>query len=543
MVKKLDRRSFLKIDMGSHKQGSHIDPQWPTPEMASLLMKDIEQEPLIFQLDPPKNLPKKLKITSSLSPLSQGSWDQEKVTHLLKRAHGGATYTDIQHFTEIELKAGVNELLNLRTKPDKPGDWVEEMVPDFRNMTDSQRQEYQSLYRDRRIALAEWWINLMMKDELSIRENMTLFWHEHFATNAQKVYFPQAVFEQNDVIREHGLGNFKTLLRKISFGPAMMIWLDSRRSKKNAPNENFPRELMELFSMGVDTYSQEDVVAASRAFTGYSTDGYLTNYLFDDRIGTGEYWDDNHDFSQKTFLGEMGNFNGDDIIDIIFKQDVVATFICEKIYQWFVYEIPDENFVNKMATIFRDGDYEITPVMEYLLTSEHFYDDNIRGAHIPNPTTHTLGLIRKLNLQNQTFPDRWLMRYIEYMGMAVLYPPDVNGWTGHRAWINSITLPIRKLLATTLVDKNVGDNRIKFETNVIEIANSMSNPQNARQLIKDFALVFFGLPLSEQLENKLVEILMDGAAEYDWDINATGSDTRLKELVKYMLRLPEAQLS
>ncbi|MBC8346838.1 MAG: DUF1800 domain-containing protein [Candidatus Marinimicrobia bacterium] len=543
MAKNLDRRSFLKVDVGSHKRISHIDPQWPTPEMALLQQKEMEHEPFIFLLDPPKNSPKILNVTSSLARLSESSWNQEKAAHLLKRAHGGAAFSDIQHYTNIGLDATVSDLLKIRNKPEKPADWVEELIPDFRNMTDSQRQEYQTLYRDRRIALVEWWINLMMKDDMSIRENMTLFWHEHFATNAQKVYFPQAVFEQNDVIREYGLGNFKTLLRKISFGPAMMIWLDSRRSKKNAPNENFPRELMELFSMGVDTYSQEDVVAASRAFTGYSTDGYLTNYLFDDRIGTGEYWDDNHDFDQKTFLGETGNFNGDNIIDIILEQDAVAHFICEKMYKWFIYEIPDEIFVDKMAAIFRDGNYEIKPVMEYLLTSEHFYDDNFRGAHIPNPTTQSLGLIRKLNLHHHIFPDRWLMRYIEYMGMAVLYPPDVNGWTGHRAWINSITLPIRKLLAATLVDEKVGDNRIKFEANVVEIANGMSNSQNARQLIKDFALVFFGLPLSEKLENKLVETLMDGAAEYDWDIDAAGSNSRLRELVKYMLRLPEAQLA
>ena len=543
MTKNLDRRSFLKVDVGSQKRITHIDPQWPTHKMSRLQQKEFDSEPFIFQLYSPKKLPRKLNVTSSLAPLPHSSWDATKAAHLLKRTHGSATFSDIQHYTNMELDATVTDLLKNREKPDKPGDWVEEIIPDFRNMTASQRQEYQTLYRDRRVALVDWWINLIMKDDISIRENMTLFWHEHFATNAQKVYFPQAVFEQNDVIREYGLGNFKTLLRKITFGPAMMIWLDARRSKKKSPNENFPRELLELFTMGVDTYSQEDVEAASRAFTGYSTDGYFTNYLFDHRRGDGEYWLKNHDFDYKEFMGKGGSFDGDEIIDIILEQDDVANFICEKIYQWFVYEVPDENFVNKMAAIFRDGNYEIAPVMKYLLTSEHFYDDNFSGAHIPNPTTQTLGLIRKLNLHQQTFPDRWLMRYIENMGMAVLYPPDVNGWTGHRAWINSITLPIRKLLATTLVDEKVGDNRIKFEANVVEIASGMSDSQNARQLVKDFALVFFGLPLSEQLENKLVETLMDGAAEYDWDINASGADYRLKELVKYMLRLPEAQLA
>ena len=543
MPKFIDRRSFLQFNKGIVKQITHIDPQWPTPQMARLHQNDIELEPFIFQLDSPNKPPKKINASSSLSKLSDNSWNRETATHLLNRIHPGTTFSDIKKYNDLGLNATVSEMLKIRPKPDKPSDWVEETIPNFKDMTASQRKEYQILYRKRRVMLVDWWMNLIMRDEVSIRENMTLFWHEHFATNAQKVYFPQAVYEQNDVIRENCLGNFRTLLRKVTFGPAMMIWLDSRRSKKKAPNENFPRELLELFTMGVDTYSQDEIVAASQAFTGYNTDGYITNYHFEARRADGEYWQKHHDFSHKAFLGKQGYFDGDDIIDIIMEQDAVATFICEKIYKWFVYEIPDENFVNKMAAIFRDGNYEIVPVMKYLLTSEHFYDINFRGSQIPNPVSQILGLIRKLNLHNMEYPNKYLQRSIGEMGMTLLYPPDVNGWTGHRAWINSITLPIRKLLATTLVDEKVGDNRIKFEANVVEIASGMSDSQNARQLVKDFALVFFGLPLSEQLENKLVETLMDGAAEYDWDINASGADYRLKELVKYMLRLPEAQLA
>lgn len=542
MANNIDRRAFLQFNKSGIKQVTHIDSQWPTPQMARLHQNDIEIEPFVFQLEPPENPPRKINATSSMAKLSDNSWNRETATHLLNRIHPGTTLSDINKYNDLGLNATVSDMLKIRPKPEKPSDWVEETIPNFSDMTASQRKEYQSLYRDRRVMLVDWWMNLIMRDEVSICENMTLFWHEHFATNAQKVYFPQAVYEQNDVIRENCLGNFRTLLRKVTFGPAMMIWLDSRRSKKKAPNENFPRELMELFTMGVGTYSQDDVVAASRAFTGYSTDGFLTNYLFDYHRGDGEYWLDNHDFNYKEFLGKGGSFDGDDIIEIILEQDVVANFICEKIYKWFVYEIPDENFVNQMATILRDGNYEIKPVMEFLLTSEHFYDINFRGAQILNPAFQILGLIRKLNLHNMEYPNKYLLRNIGYMGMTLLYPPDVNGWTGHRAWINSITLPMRKQLSSILIDPDT-DKRLKFHINIIELANNLSNPNDARSLIKDFALVLFGLPLSENLENKLVEILMDGAAEYDWDINASGADYRLKELVKYMLRLPEAQLA
>jgi len=249
----IDRRSFLQFNKGIVKQITHIDPQWPTPQMARLHQNDIELEPYVFQLDPPNNPPRKINATSSLSKLSENSWKKETATHLLNRIHSGTTFSDIKKYNDLGLNATVSEILKIRPKPDKPSDWVEETIPNFKNMTASERKEYQGLYKKRRIILVDWWMNLIMRDKVSIRENMTLFWHEHFATNAQKVYFPQAVYEQNDVIRENCLGNFRTLLRKVTFGPAMMIWLDSRRSKKKAPNENFPRELMELFTMGIGT--------------------------------------------------------------------------------------------------------------------------------------------------------------------------------------------------------------------------------------------------------------------------------------------------
>ena len=542
MTNNIDRRSFLQFNLSSQKRITHIDPLWPTPEMAELHKADLESEPFVFQLPPPIDPPKRLRATSSLKKLSSINWDVPKTAHLLRRVSTGANYSDIKHFAEIGLDAAIKELLfRLRHKPQIPGEWVNEKIPDFGELSTAQRKEYQILYRKRRKELIEWWQNLILRDEISIREIMTLFWHDHFATNAQKVYFPQAIYEQNDAIRENCVGNFKTLLRRVAFGPAMMIWLDTRKNRKNSPNENFARELMELFTMGVDTYSQDDVVNASKAFTGYSTDGYETNYFFDHKRGDGDYWQAYHDFGRKTFLGKSGYLNGDDIIDIILEQEVVAYFICEKIYKWFIYEVPDENFVNQMATIFRENNYEITPVLEFLFTSEHFYDENFRGAQIPNPVSHTLGLIRKAGHKNTTFPDRYIRQRIEVMGMVLFYPPDVNGWTGHRAWVNSITLPIRKLIATRFVDPKL-DRSLKFETNLVELVNDLPDPNNARELVKDLALVYFGLPLSETLENKLVEILMDGAAEYDWDINAAGADYRLKGLLKYMLRLPEAQL-
>ncbi|MDP6755570.1 MAG: DUF1800 domain-containing protein [Candidatus Marinimicrobia bacterium] len=537
----ITRRSFFKLGTQAHQRISHFDSKWPNQDMGRLHQPLADDEPFVFALPEPSSPPEKKNITASLKSLSPQSWDMDKAAHLLRRTVPGATYSDIKRFYDMGLDAAVDALLQIKHKPNPPGDWVTEEVPNFRAMTTAQRQEYQTLYRNRRIELIEWWQGTILKSDVSIIETMTIFWHEHFATNAQKVYFPQAIYEQNDAIRTHCLGNFKDLLRKVTFGPAMMIWLDSYRSRKQSPNENFPRELLELFTMGVDTYSQDDIVAASRAFTGYSTDGYLTNYHFDAKRADGDYYQKYHDFNHKTFLGKHGYFDGDDIIDIIMEQDAVANFICTKIYKWFVYELPDENFVKEMARVFRDNNYNIPSVMRYLLTSEHFYDNNIRGAQIPNPAIQVLGLIRRMGHGTRAFPSKYILRYMEVMGMVLLYPPDVNGWTGHRAWINSVTLPIRKLFSTIIIDPNM-DQKLKFETNLVNLAWDLPNPNNARQLVKDLALVYFGLPISEVLEDKLVEILLDGAAEYDWEVNATGADTRLRGLYNYMLRLPEAQL-
>ena len=543
MQKTISRRSFLKFDVKEQERIVCIKPNFPSPEIAQLELENIENEPFIFKLPVVKDKAKKIETIPTLKKLNSSEWDMSKTAHLLRRISNTANYKDIEQFYNKGLDNTVQQLLyNAKnTKAHPPGNWVYEKVPNFSQLSSTEKSEIRSLYSDRRKILIDWWQDLILKDGISLRENMTLFWHNHFATNAQSVFFPQAIFEQNDAIRENCIGNFKTLLRRITFGPAMMIWLDLNDNKKNAPNENFARELMELFTMGVDTYTQDDVINASKAFTGYYTDGHETNYYSDYKRGDGNYWQAHHDHNLKSFMGRTGYFNGDDIIDIILEQDIVAEFICKKIYQWFIYEIPDDNFVEKMASIFRDNNYQIEPVLHFLFTSEHFYDENFFGAKIPDPTFHTLGMINKLGHKNTTFPNRYIYRSIQSMGMVLFYPPDVNGWSGYRSWINSITLPFRKMVVSQIANPSLNKS-LKFETNLIEILNDLSKPQDLRQSIKDLALVFIGIPLSKALEDKLIDNVMDGASEYEWDLNADGIENRINILFQNLLKLPETQL-
>ena len=543
MQKTISRRSFLKFDVKEQERIVHIKPNFPSPEIAQLELENIENEPFIFKLPVVKDKAKKIETLTTLKKLNSSEWDMSKTAHLLRRVSNSANYKDIEQFYNKGLDNTVQQLLDnaKNTKAHPPGNWVHEKVPNFSQLSSTEKSEIRSLYSDRRKILIDWWQDLILKDGISLRENMTLFWHNHFATNAQSVFFPQAIFEQNDAIRENCIGNFKTLLRRITFGPAMMIWLDLNDNKKNAPNENFARELMELFTMGVDTYTQDDVINASKAFTGYYTDGFETNYYSDYKRGDGNYWQAHHDHNLKSFMGRTGYFNGDDIIDIILEQNIVAEFICKKIYQWFIYETPDDNFVEKMASIFRDNNYQIEPVLYFLFTSEHFYDENFFGAKIPDPTFHTLGMINKLGHKNTTFPNRYIYRSIQSMGMVLFYPPDVNGWSGYRSWINSITLPFRKMVVSQIANPSLNKS-LKFETNLIEILNDLSKPQDLRQSIKDLALVFIGIPLSKALEDKLIDNVMDGASEYEWDLNADGIENRINILFQNLLKLPETQL-
>ncbi|MDP7071467.1 MAG: DUF1800 domain-containing protein, partial [Candidatus Marinimicrobia bacterium] len=429
-----------------------------------------------------------------------------------------------------------------QSAPEPPDTWATEPPPNWDSLSQEEITVILNTYRIRMRTLIKWWGMEMRKNTFSIRENMTLFWHNHFATSALKVFFPQAMYEQNVILREHCLGNFRELLRRITFGPAMLIWLDSNRSTKNNPNENFARELLELFTMGVDNYTQNDVIEASRAFTGYTTNGIATNYSYTTRSGIGPFWSANHDFDNKVFLGQTGTWNGDDIIDIILEEDVVANFICSKLYQWFVYENVDETFVNSMATEFRNSNYNIETAVEYLLTSEHFYDVNFHGAMVRNPMTVLFGTMRQLEMEEVSTAGNYFIRTAEYLGMIPLYPPDVNGWTGYRSWLNSITLPSRKMITTTFLDGSGGLGMLDTTADVVALAQSMTDPDDAEQIVEDLSRLFSPFPLSDTLKTQLLDILLDGAAIYDWTISDSSAEGRLKNLMRYMMRMPEFQL-
>ena len=540
MAKSITRRDFLTKHRRKADHISLTKKDWPTARVAKLYRKYMEDKPAPYY--PPKKDYTPVPITPSRKQASV-DWNDAAAAHLLRRTLFAPTFPEIISTGLDSMENTVDTILADQDQPDPPGDWITEPPPQWDAMTEEEIMELIETYFQRQFELIGWWMNRMAIQPMSIVEDMTLFWHEHFATSFEGVFYPQAMYEQNAVFREHCLGNFRELLRRVSFGPAMMIWLDTNRSTVSHPNENFSRELLELFTIGVDNYTQTDVEEAARAFTGYGTNGVETNYNYDQATGFGNYWLSHHDFDQKTFLGQTGDFDGDDIIDIILQQDQTANFICEKIYKWFVYEVPDDTIVDEMATIFRDNNYEIMPVMEHLFTSDHFYDENFRGCMIRNPLTVTQGVFRQLDIGEENIPINYLIDLQYFMGMIPNMPPDVNGWTGYRSWLNSITLPMRKLFASALVDGiNPFGGNFDFEPDVIALAQTLSDSNDAEALVQDMAKLFFPLPISDELEEQLLDALLEGAAVYDWDINDPGAPLRLRNLIKYILRKPEFQL-
>ena len=546
----LSRRDFFKGGETSRPELKRLNPNWPTKRVAKLIRNNLKKNSPIYH--PPKvdELPPVLPVTHSTESLQVVDWDMGATRHLLSRTMFGPKYPEIKEASENSLEIKLSSILSTVSLPDPPGEWVNEPAPQWDALTGEEIQELIGQYREWMWDLRYWWMKGMMQNPINIQEMITLFWHNYFATAQSKVFYPQAMYQQNSIFREYGLGNFKELLRQVTFGPAMMIWLDIHQSKDVEPNENFPRELLELFTMGVDNYTQNDIVEAARAFTGYRTDGVETNYSFEEAAGSGWWWDEWHDFDSKTFLGQTGHWNGDDIINIIMEQDATAVHICTRLYKWFVYQNVYETVVNEMANILRNNDYNIATVLYFLFSTEHFYDENFRGADIQNPLTLMQGLIRKCGMEEFDFSIVSFIHSQEFLGMLPLEPPDVSGWPGYRSWINSITLPVRKVQASSVITGQSPWGNFDVTTNVRALAQSMYDQNEegyaSEQIVRKLGFLFFGNPLSENLEERMLSVLLDGAEPYDWAINAPLNNPqwdRMRDLMVYIMRVPEFQLS
>lgn len=359
--------------------------------------------------------------------------EKDKIKHLYNRAGFGLSVNDWQ--TKSDWKKSLDVLFkspsNYHSLQTISLAEVEATKAKMRTMRKEDVKDLKKFLKQNVSELNNLWLQEMIDGEAQLREKMALFWHGHFACRSLNPYFDQQYL---DIIRKNSLGNFSVLLNEISKTPAMLQFLNNQQNKKDHPNENFARELMELFTIGRGNYTEQDVKEAARAFTGYGFD----------KTGEFKFRIQQHDFGTKIFFGKSGSFTGDDILQIILKKNECAYFITKKIYRFFVNDNPDETIVKQLAKHFYESNYDIKGLLKEIFSSDWFYDEMNIAAKIKSPIELLVGLSRiiPIDFENEQSP-LFIQRSL---GQVLLNPPNVAGWPGGRNWIDSSSLLFRMRL-------------------------------------------------------------------------------------------------
>ena len=377
------------------------------------------------------------------------------MAHLMRRAGFGASRDELERCVEQGYEATVEELLDTSNPNNMPDDIIRRYHAE------------QSELRDL-AGSAAYWMYRMISTESPLEEKMALFWHGLFATGYTKLNQARSQLNQVEMFRRNGLGAFDGLLLEISRDPAMLVWLDNQDNHGDAINENYGRELLELFSMGIGNYTEDDIKECARAFTGWTLGNaeYMSVRAYKDSIWPYsriawhyDYREEDHDDGEKTFLGETGNFNGGDIVNIIAKQDATADFICTRLFQFFAADDVSEQgrrCIDAMKETYFESGYQINSVLRTLFNSEYFKSNEARFARVKGPVEMVVGAIRTAG-SHQT-PELGIERVSNnmlYMGQGLLQPPTVEGWHEGTEWIDSGSLVERvNFAAKELSDVN-----------------------------------------------------------------------------------------
>lgn len=401
-------------------------------------------------------------VTSSMQPLGAKQFGLNEARHLLWRAGFGGTPNQIQTLVSWGLEKSVDYLVNYKQvkveDPDAKAFKSDIMHPPTQEERMEQararqaqdetslarlrakRQEAEREDREQMRSIQTWWLKRMIESARPLEEKMTLLWHGHFATSYRTIEDSYHMYTQNLMFRRHAVGNFGTMLHEIVQDPAMIAYLDNDDSRKNKPNENLARELMELFGLGVGNYTEQDIKEGARALTGYTFRD--DQFLFDQR---------NHDTGIKNILGAKGAFTGEDFVNIILQQKACSRFIAGKIYRHLVHDYPTgrkriddaaRQVINDMAEALVREKYEMIPVLRRLLMSQHFYDPALRCEQIKSPVQLVVGAVRSLNTPVRDLGT--LLDATNLMGQNICFPPSVKGWDGGRSWINTSTMFVRQ---------------------------------------------------------------------------------------------------
>ena len=527
-------------------------------------------------------------VHSGLSPYS-GIFDRVALVHLLKRTMFGASPKDISYFSSLSLSQVVEELINptapLPAPPlnDYDANVSDPAVPAWQTWVSNQTTDG-SINFQRRNSLKKWWAGLLINQDRSIREKMTLFWANHWGTEMSTISNAMLCYRHHETLRRDSLGNFKLMVKDITIDSGMLVYLNGFLNTNTAPDENYGREIQELFTVGKDPvtnlapYAEEDVKAAARVLTGWRINTTTGNSYFDAA---------RHDVTNKVFSSFYGNrviagrsgasgaTETDELIDMLFLKDETSKHIVRKLYRWFVYYEIDANVeqlvIEPLAQIFRQGNYEIKPVLRALFNSEHFFDALNRGCLIKSPCDSLIGHLREFDVQFPVATDfasnyghwNFIRNSLAIITQNLGDPPDVSGWPAyyqqpqyHEIWINHDTLPKRNQFTDFLISSGHANNSTRIQTDGVRFASTLPDPRDPNKLLEDSTEILLGLSLTLASRAQLkTDFLLSGqSSDYYWtnawdayvsnptQANFNTVNTRLKGLYKYLMNLAEYQL-
>lgn len=438
--------------------------------------------------------------------------EQKMVAHLLRRAGFGYSPLELKYYCQLGYDRTLDALLNPQNVNNSNLDaLIARQQFDFTKIADLRR----------------WWLYRMCFSNRPLEEKMTLFWHGHFATSQRKVQHSYSMYMQNQLFRRYALGNFHGLLKDISRDPAMIVWLDNQQNKKGSPNENYAREIMELFTLGIGNYSEKDIKEAARAFTGWQTTPvgfYLNNRL--------------HDNGLKTVFGVTGNLGGDDVIWLLVQKPATGKRLATKLIKFFVCENPPQEYIDSVAKVYIDSHYNIKSMLTAIFSDPFFNSANAYHARIKSPAELVVGSLKTLQINKL---DKDLPEHLARMGQSLFEPPNVKGWDGGPAWISTDTMMERFNFAEQITANRFDEMFAKMSPSELV---SRENLTSAKQVVDYFLGLFVDGDVPANTRAKLIAYVSSDTSGNP--ISNIGNndllDTKLRGLVRIIMTLPTYQL-
>lgn len=416
------------------------------------------------------------KAWQAWSPTPEEPWNIRRAAHLMRRAEFGKPLKELSADVQDGYPATIDRLFSI----EPAAGFDQSLRPMEKSLSSSQNPRQ----------LATWWLLRMLQTPCQFLEKTTLFWHGHFATSAEKVANSRAMLSQIELLRSHAMGRFEPMVQGISRDVAMLIYLDSQENRKTRPNENFARELMELFCLGPGNYSERDIKELARCFTGWEI-----------RRGRFRFNANQHDSGDKQLLGERGALSGERAVQVILGQPATARLIARKLVRFFVCEeskLTDE-LLEPVCLRLRETDFDLRSAMHMILTSRLFYAEETIGGKIKSPIELSVGLLRGLGGQGDLnqLSDRLLG-----LGQLPLYPPNVKGWSGGRQWINASTYLGRSNLVSSIANQS----NEQFARGSISKALNITTRSDPAQWVQDLLDHWVAVPVQAETQEQLVQV-------------------------------------